>query len=235
MVLKSITEISEQTFFTLLAEDVNKLSEKSAMIFIHGYNMTFAEAARRTAQIAWDIPFNGITGFYSWPSSGKKLSYPKDIEHADASIPYLEEFIENFVNQTKIENLHLIAHSMGNKLLTSSLINLSIKTKFSHKLNIFRQIVLAAPDIDQIVFKNTILPHFKNIGSRRTLYSSDKDKALHLSKEIRGGLARLGDAGNSLFVDRSLDTVDASNVKSRGNKHSYIFDTKELLADLFIY
>ena len=80
--------------------------------------------------------------------------------------------------------------------------------------------------------KNTILPEFKNIGSSRTLYVSDKDEALHFSEKIRGGRSRLGDSGNSLFVEDGIDTVDASNVKSGGNHHSYIFDTKELISDL---
>jgi esterase/lipase superfamily enzyme len=73
----------------------------------------------------------------------------------------------------------------------------------------------------------------QNVGSRRTLYSSNLDKALDLSERLRGGLARLGDAGNSLFVDNQIDTIDASNVKSSGNNHSYIFEIKELLSDLF--
>jgi hypothetical protein len=43
----------------------------------------------------------------------------------------------------------------------------------------------------------------------------------------------LGGAGSDLFVTNEFDTVDASNVKSEGNHHSYIFDTKELLNDLY--
>jgi len=233
VVVKNIIEMKEEDFLSQLKKEINQFLEKSALIFIHGYNTTFAEAARRTAQIAWDIPFNGISGFYSWPSCGEKLSYLKDIEQADSSIPFLETFIEKIVEETEVERLHLIAHSMGNRLLTFTLNKLSSKASFSQKLKIIQQIVLAAPDIDQSVFKNTILPQFQNVGSRRTLYSSDKDEALHLSEELRRGLSRLGDAGDSLFVDNGLDTVDASNVKSGGNNHSYIFDTKELLSDLF--
>lgn len=232
VILDEINELEEQQFFSQLTNDIKKHSTKSSLIFIHGYKTNFDEAARRTAQIAWDIPFDGIAGFYSWPSCGRTLSYLKDIEQVDATIPFFEEFIEKFVLKTNIEKLHLIAHSMGNRLLTFTLNNLSAKTDFSQKLNIIQQIVLAAPDIDQSVFKSIILPKFQNVGSRRTLYSSDKDKALHLSEELRRGLSRLGDAGSSLFVDSSLDTIDASNVKSDGNNHSYIFDTKELLSDL---
>jgi len=110
---------------------------------------------------------------------------------------------------------------------------LSDKSSFESKLKIINQIVLAAPDIDQNVFLNTILPKFQKIGNQRTLYASDKDNALHLSENFRNGLSRLGDASESLFVSEGLDTIDASNVKSNWLGHSYIFDTKELLSDLF--
>jgi esterase/lipase superfamily enzyme len=126
----------------------------------------------------------------------------------------------------------LIAHSMGNRVMTATLNRLATKQSFSQHLQIIQQIVLAAPDIDQNVFKETILPQFQRVGSRRTLYASDKDEALHLSESLRGGLPRLGEAGLSLFVENGLDTIDASNVSSTGNNHSYIFDTKELISDL---
>lgn len=233
VVLKSIKEVNEQDFLSQLADNLGQLEDKAALVFIHGYNTTFAEAARRAAQIAWDVPFNGMTGFYGWPSCGRKLAYLKDIEHANASIPLFEDFIEKIVHHTGVEKLHLIAHSMGSKLLTFTLDRLSSKESFLPKLAVIQQIVLGAPDLDQMVFKNTLLPRLQNIGSRRTLYSSDADKALNLSENLRGGLPRLGDAGSSLFVDNHIDTIDASNVKAFGNKHSYVFDTKELLSDLF--
>jgi esterase/lipase superfamily enzyme len=234
IVVDKIEEVDERTFLQNLAADFVQLDRKSAFIFIHGYNNSFSEAAWRTAQIAWDVPFNGLAGFFSWPSNAATLAYLKDIELADATIPQFEEFIEKFVIKTKVEKLHLIAHSMGNRLLTTTLNNLSSKSSFVDKLSVFQQIVLAAPDIDQDVFKNSIFPKLKNIGSGRTLYSSDRDKALHFSENLRGGRPRLGDAGNDLYVSQNLDTLDASNVNSGGNHHSYIFDTKELLADLHL-
>lgn len=233
VILKTISELSQQDFFTTLFNSFNKLSVKSAMVFIHGYNTSFADAARRTAQIAWDVPFNGIAGFYSWPSAGKTLQYLSDIEKADASISALEEFIEGLIEKTGVECLQLVAHSMGNRILTASLNNLSDKQELQETIHIIQQIILAAPDIDQDVFNSTILPRLSNVGTRRTLYSSDKDNALKWSENFRNNRPRLGDAGSDLFVKNGIDTIDASNIKSSGNNHSYIFDTKELLNDLF--
>jgi esterase/lipase superfamily enzyme len=233
IIVKDVEIQEEESFFLNLTNHFNEIPEKTGLIFIHGYNTSFNDAAKRTAQIAWDVPFNGLAGFFSWPSSAKIPNYFRDGELADASVKYLEEFIEKLVHKTGIEKLHLIGHSMGNKLFTVSLNNLSQKESFKSKLKVIHEIVLAAPDIDQDVFKHNILPHLKGIGKRRTLYSSDHDTAIKLSETFRRGIPRLGSAGGSLFVADGLDTIDASNIKSRGLHHSYVFDTKELLSDLY--
>jgi len=92
--------------------------------------------------------------------------------------------------------------------------------------------VLAAPDIDKKVFNDTLLPRLRDIGKRRTLYANDKDKALRISRTIRMDMERIGEAGDRIYICDGLDTIDASNVASEGNHHSYMFECKELLADL---
>jgi hypothetical protein len=55
-------------------EDVNQLAQRSdehdALLFIHGYNVEFDSAARRTAQLASDLGFKAPAIFFSWPSQG---------------------------------------------------------------------------------------------------------------------------------------------------------------------
>lgn len=232
-ILNSINPSQESSFIAELIKALSDSSEKAGFVFIHGFNTSFAEAAWRTAQIAWDVPFNGPACFFSWPSSARKISYDADIEKADASIAALSNFIKAIITKTNISKLHLIAHSMGNRILTRSLIELSNDQTIKTQLSIINQIILGAPDIDKDVFNNTILPVFKGIGAGRTLYASDKDKALNMSAILRGGRTRIGDTRESIYVNTGIDTIDASNVPSRGNNHSYIFETKELLSDLY--
>lgn len=234
IVLKKIQEKSEDDFYKWLKIDLPNTENKSALLFVHGYNTSFAEAAWRTGQIAYDTPFNGLTGFFSWPSYGNKINYLSDIENADASITALEKFIEDFIIKTEVKKMHIIAHSMGNRVVTQALNNLFRKESFKPYRDIINQIILAAPDLDQDVFTNNILPTFKNIGFKRTLYASDKDKALNLSKTLRVGKIRLGQGGQNIFVSDGIDSIDASDVMSEGNHHSYIFETRELLMDMNI-
>lgn len=233
VVLRSADEMKENAFFESLNFMITENSERDALLFIHGYNTSFSEAAYRAAQIAWDVPFLGVTGFFSWPSAGKLYGYPHDETNAEFNYSYLEEFIEKLIQNTKVEKLHIIAHSLGNKILSFALKNLNSKAELREKLKVIHQIILGAPDIDSGIFKKDILPALSDLGKRKTIYSSDKDIALKASEAFRLGLPRLGEAGKHLFVSKYTDTIDASNVKSSLLGHDYIFDAKELLYDLY--
>lgn len=234
IVLKNIKELDKDKFFRILKDNLKGMKRKVGMVFIHGYNNSFAEAAWRTAQITYDLPFKGISGFFSWPSAGGSENYLKDIENADASISILKNFLKSFIDRTEVEEVHLISHSMGSRILVQVIRDLEKNNSNTHYLKIIQQLILAAPDLDPDVFKNEILPHFCKAGIKRTLYASDKDFALLGSGFIRGK-PRLGWGGNHLFVVKDIDTIDASNVPVKGlAKHGYIFETKELLTDIYL-
>lgn len=234
IVLSSVQEMSIDDYYSWLSKGIAQSETKAALIFIHGYNTDFAEAAWRAGQITYDIPFNnGISGFFSWPSSGKKLDYMGDFERARASVGWFMGFIKDLVATTNVKQLHFIAHSMGNVVLTEALKELANDKNFANDIHTVSQVVLAAPDIDKDVFNASILPAIAGVGVRRTLYANDQDRALKWSRRLRAGLIRIGEAGDRIFVAKDLDTVDASNVASEGNHHSYMFETKELLADIY--
>jgi esterase/lipase superfamily enzyme len=58
---------------------------KSVLLFVHGFNVTFTDAALRTAQLAHDLSFGGVPFFFSWPSAGETRSYFRDEEIAQLS------------------------------------------------------------------------------------------------------------------------------------------------------
>lgn len=72
-------------FYADLRACVARTARKEAFVFIHGYNVGFETAVRRTAQIAYDLKFEGAPIAYSWPSQEGLLSYtvdelPPDVE-----------------------------------------------------------------------------------------------------------------------------------------------------------
>lgn len=231
-IIENAGELSEADFLADLIARLNEKSKKQALLFIHGYANTFDDAAYRAAQLAWDLPFKGCTGFYSWPSSGTKSAYGNDEAAARSSAPMLKEFIGQIAGLHELEQLHIIAHSMGGLILTLSLNILASDASKINELEKICQLVLGAPDIDKNEFFNIILPGFSKLGKQRTLYASDHDFALNVSASLRSLRDRLGQIGTNIFVAQGVDTINASNLKT-SNSHGYLFDGRDLLGDLF--
>ena len=132
--------------------------KKDILIFIHGYNVSFAKAAQRTAQIVYDLRFAGVPLLYSWPSNAKLTSYKQDRQNIELSIPYIKSFLKKVINEFNPDNVNIIAHSMGTYGLTQALYELSGEITKTNKSSKFNQIILAAPDIDakQLISNNFI-------------------------------------------------------------------------------
>jgi esterase/lipase superfamily enzyme len=62
-------------FYTELHQEMEAARESGetphALVFLHGFNVTFADAAIRAAQIGCDLKVPGATAFFSWPSRGR--------------------------------------------------------------------------------------------------------------------------------------------------------------------
>jgi esterase/lipase superfamily enzyme len=227
-ILKVAPEQADE-FYANLRESVAKSNENSALVFIHGFNVTFEDAARRTAQIAFDLKFTGVPIFYSWPSQGKLLDYAVDETNAVWTVPHLRQFLADVARQSGAKQIHLIAHSMGNRALTSALKDLALQSTDSSMPH-FDQVLLTAPDIDADVFKNDIAPAIKKTAERVTLYASSNDAALLLSKKLHG-YPRAGEAGRDIVIVPGMDTVDVTAVDTSLLGHSYYGDSGSVLSD----
>jgi len=230
VVLLNVMPTEKNQYFTELSTRIRASAGKNAFIFVHGYNVSFEDAARRTAQIAYDLAFDGASVFYSWPSQGNFGSYSIDETNIEWSQSNLRRFLEDFVAHTDADNVYLIAHSMGNRALTKAFVALvSEKPELRQR---FREVILTAPDIDAEVFKRDIAPQLVVNNISVTLYASSEDKALLASKQFHG-YPRAGDAGNGLVLVPGVDTIDATGVDTSFLKHSYFAEVRSVLADIF--
>lgn len=219
-----------EAFFAELAERVRASSAASAFLFVHGYNVTFAAAARRTAQISYDLGFDGAPVFYSWPSEGRLAGYTVDEANIEWTQTNLRGFLQDFFALSGARNLYLIAHSMGNRALTRAAASLlAERPELRQRLT---EIILTAPDIDAEVFKRDIAPALAAAGRPITLYASSRDRALAASKKVHG-YPRAGDSGRGLVVVRGIETIDATAVDTNLLGHSYFADSRSVLSDIF--
>lgn len=228
VVLHDITEISQKDFFKTFKSTA---SEKDILIFIHGYNVSFNKAARRTAQLAYDLQFPGIPLFFSWPSKANIFKYKTDAENVRLSIPALTEFIAEVVKQFKPERIHVIAHSMGTYGFTQALLQLKESMSAKHTSPLFNQIVLAAPDIDASTFQKDIAPNIKKLASRVSLYASSKDAAMTVSRNYNNG-RRAGDSVPEIITSEGIDSIDVSRVDTSFVGHSYYGSNNSIISDI---
>lgn len=201
-----------------------------ALLFIHGFNVTFAKAARRTAQIAYDLEYRGVPIMYSWPSDGSLIRYLSDREDVEWSVPHIERFLSDLATAGEVRRLHLIAHSMGNQGLLRALHALAVRRPAGAP-PLFENVILAAPDFDSEVFTEQLAPVITSLSRRWTLYASDKDAALDASSVM--SVRRLG---LPLALADGVDTIDASGIDvtpwSVPEFHSYYSSKRRVLADL---
>ncbi len=234
IILQSATPEQPDSFFKRVSERVEQSDRREAFVFVHGFNVPFEEAARRTAQMAYDLGFQGAAILYSWPSQGGLglVDYNKDGQNADLSVPHFRNFLSQLAARTNVRTIHVIAHSMGNRIVVKALAEGAI-TAPGRPLQI-REVALFAPDIAATEFRRLAAALQKGAG-RVTLYASSGDSALKASEKLMG-YPRAGEGGEHIVVMPGvIDTIDASSVDTSmlGLGHSYYADSRAILSDLF--
>lgn len=228
VVLLRSTVLPRDRYFSDMAGRLSATSG-SVLLFVHGYNVTFEDAARRTAQMTYDLKFAGAPVFFSWPSKGETSLYPRDETEIEWAQGDLKRFLDDILRQPEARNVYIIAHSMGNRALTRSLgALLAEKPDFKSKV---KEIILAAPDIDADTFKREIAPALVASGCPITLYASADDFALRMSMTFHG-YPRLGAGGQDRVVMPGVETVDATGVDASFVAHSYYGSVRSVLSDI---
>ncbi|MFE9913209.1 alpha/beta hydrolase [Streptomyces clavifer] len=229
MVLGSATAMTADTFADGVRGQLDQCADRQALVFVHGYNVSFADAAVHAAQLAYDLNFTGAVLLYSWPSKGSLLDYPADGEAARRAVPYFQEFLRHLLTRTGVDEVHVIAHSMGNRVLTDGLTGLDT-TALPEGSGWLGHVVFAAPDVDGDVFRQS-LPRILAQARHATLYVSGRDRALAVSRSL-ADYPRAGQAGDTVIVAAGLDTVDVTELGADLLGHSYVGRHRNVLADL---
>jgi esterase/lipase superfamily enzyme len=200
------------------------VDDRTALIFIHGFNVSFNSAALRSAQLGVDLKIP-LTAFFSWPSSGSIRDYASDCSSIEASEAHIKNFLIDFVTNTHANNVNVIAHSMGNRALLRAIETAEKETHLS-----FNQIIMTAPDVDSAVFKR-MAANCHLCSKRATLYCSREDRALWSSSQLHG-YSRAGYVPPITIV-QGVDTIEASHVDFSILGHGYYGAARAVLQDFF--
>jgi TRAP-type C4-dicarboxylate transport system substrate-binding protein/pimeloyl-ACP methyl ester carboxylesterase len=233
MQLGPVELYTKQGFQEELFRRLEHASEKQVLLYIHGYNNSFADAVETAALLAVDMKFQGTVVVFSWPSGGAILDYLGDEDEVLASRMNFVDFLSSIHDVSNIERLHVLTHSMGGRLITEAMDWMNGRPNYS---NMVYNLILAAPDIYGSRFE-LAFGSMKALSSRVSLYASDNDEALVCSDRL--AQPRAGQAGQNIIVEPQLDTLDATPADPRTWKnlpctsvgHSYIVHNPAVLGD----
>ncbi len=209
----------------------NRNTKKQAIIFVHGFNTTYAEAVFRFAQLTHDAGIDAAPVLFTWPSRANVFDYLYDKESTNFSRRALEDLILQASISPDVGDITIVAHSMGTWLTMEALRGVSMRNKrVPSKVS---NVILAAPDIDVDVFDRQMA----DMGSRRPhflLLTSTADKALNASRWLSGGIDRLGGADAATYsqhVERLGITVVDTNTSAKDYLgHGAFANSPEIIA-----
>jgi esterase/lipase superfamily enzyme len=200
-----------------LSASVKKTPDGSALVFFHGFNTKFEDSVYRFAQIVRDSGVHSAPILVTWPSRGSLLAYGYDRESTNYTRNALENLFQYLAKDPEVKEVSILAHSMGNWLTLEALRQMAIRngalpTKF-------KNVMLAAPDVDVDVFRSQIVdmgkPH-----PQFTLFVSRDDRALAVSRRVWGDVARLGSIDPETgpykqeLADAEIKVIDLTKVKA---------------------
>jgi esterase/lipase superfamily enzyme len=113
---------SDEQFFEALSACTDNAEAKDVFVFVHGFNVTTEQALARAAQVAEDMPFHGVVVAFSWGSLGRGEAYLIDELRAEHFFWNLAELLANLRSRLSDDvRLHVLAHSMGNRVTLRAL------------------------------------------------------------------------------------------------------------------
>jgi len=227
--VRDLTVQGANDFYSSLQAAMQKDDASHALFFLHGFNVTFEEAAIRAAQLGCDLAVPGATAFFSWPSRGAVAAYPADEASIEASERAITDFLVDFAMRSGARKIHVIAHSMGNRGLLRALQRIAANAQTRGQVK-FGQIFLAAPDLDRDLFLD-LADLYVQHSDRTTLYASDADLPVHLSAKLHGA-PRAG-YFEPYTVAPGVDTVAVPDFDIDMLGHGYFAQAAALLHDMF--
>ena len=206
--------------------------ERDIVVYIHGFGVSFDDAAEQAAQLGSRLRVPGVMAMFSWPSHGRQgpLNYLSDLTAVENSEEELADFLARLGRLAGPGRVHVIAHSLGVYGFLRALHAATAQAQIIEPKMHFGQIILAAPDIDERLFRRLVRVA-PALSEKTTLYVADEDLAVRASERSHGD-RRAGLLPTSPLVG-AIDTIEVLGRASRVQVgHSYFRDDPSVLKDI---
>jgi hypothetical protein len=186
---------------------------KSALVWVHGFNVPPDEALKQAAQVAHDIAFDGPVFVYAWPA---RLDAHRvaDVQAAGALVAFLDQIALT----PGIDKVHLIAHGAGNQVLLPALVRSAADAQGRLRAKL-REVVLLNPAVPLDAFKDALdaLAKSAPASMRLTLYAASADRSLWDAWQAGGPTSLAGEAAiGAPLLHRGAQTIELSTSSMPG-------------------
>ena len=228
--LLAIGRLAEESFWKSVAEQLaNKpVEDQDAVVFVHGFNVNFQEAALRAAQIGFDMQVKGAMAFFSWASRGELGKYLADEAAIELDEDLIADYLCDFALKSGAQRVHVIAHSMGNRAVLRAVDRIARDAERRAGVR-FGQFILAAPDVDTRKFQQ-LCGAYRALSERTTLYVSSRDVAVETSRWLHD-FPRAGLLPPVTIAD-GIDTVNVVNADLTLLGHGYVAEARSVVSDM---
>ena len=231
----------------VLSDRLASANRREIVLFVHGYNNDFNEAALSLADI-WHFSGRiGVPVFYTWPAgNGGLTGYFRDREAGEFSVFHFKETIKIISSTPGLERIHIVAHSRGTDVVTTALRELMIADRAAGRnpkrtLKV-QNLIMAAPDLDfGVVRQRLIAERFGPVFNQVTVYMNQSDGALNLSQSLMSGrrfgrikVSDLGQTERKIFTQvKNVHFIDVEDVGGFIG-HAYFRENPAVLSDIAI-
>ncbi|SIN72936.1 alpha/beta hydrolase [Algoriphagus halophilus] len=230
-------------------------SREDILVFVHGFKSDLETAMQTLCELHQkyvepkDSPICHIV-LFTWPAKKHLLKYRSDAYDASQSgfalarsmASLREYFKEKLVKEKKPQceqKIHLLCHSMGNRVLESMIAGLA---DIGLELNtLFGEIILVGSDIDYDALERP-KPMYRliDLGERIHVYFHNKDQALGVSEITKNAFNRLGRWGakNTMNLPDDIYQCDVSDIEDDNGllhevvHHWYYTNSESVIQDI---
>jgi esterase/lipase superfamily enzyme len=221
----------EKAFVAAIDHEGRRTGHDEAIVFVHGFNNTFAEGLYRQAQLAHDFALPATSVNFAWPSSAAWDGYPYDKESAVFATDGLSRTLD-LVARSGVDRVVVACHSMGCFLVLETMRIKALRGDETF-LGRLHAVVMMAPDIDVDIFR----ARMHEIGYRGIpvyIFASSDDQALEMSAQLHGRRARIGMITNpAALADLPVTVIDVTGVKGNDALGHSTVQTSPLMSALF--
>jgi len=209
----------QQKFIDAINTELDHAIDKEIMVYVHGTNVDFANAAILTAEVDHFAGRDFVGLAFAWPSHQNILYYLAgiDVRRALNSSSALKSVLFLLAEHTTAEHINILSYSAGGKVASKALFEMrhnfpeldpdELRDKFR-----IASVVFAAADVSIDVFFNR-LPSISELVDQVVITVTDDDNALKAADKFMGGTFRVGEEKVATIEEAFIIKNKLSNVE----------------------